>query len=162
MGPLIPLFWTSGNVCPGFQHQGGSLACFLAWVILRFTSGVIPVNCKGVSMAAKPFDPHACRCVHKHWWRFGARTHEPLRFGTQLTYFSWWTWMRTMSKQVMNIFPILSIKTKQNKVNFGWRVNYKWLSTDGKRNLGIFKIKRLGICHPIKFFSHIFRGNWYF
>ena len=24
VGPLIPLFWTSGDVCPGFQSQGGS------------------------------------------------------------------------------------------------------------------------------------------
>ena len=22
-GPLIPLFWTSGDICPGFQSQGG-------------------------------------------------------------------------------------------------------------------------------------------
>ena len=29
MGPLIPLFWTSGDVFPGFQSQGGSLACVL-------------------------------------------------------------------------------------------------------------------------------------
>ena len=29
MGPLIPLFWTSGDVCPGFQSQGGSLFCVL-------------------------------------------------------------------------------------------------------------------------------------
>ena len=21
--PLIPLFWTSGDICPGFQSQGG-------------------------------------------------------------------------------------------------------------------------------------------
>ena len=27
MGPLIPLFWTSGDVCPGFQSHGGPLAC---------------------------------------------------------------------------------------------------------------------------------------
>ena len=27
VGPLIPLFWTSGDICPGFQSQGGSLAC---------------------------------------------------------------------------------------------------------------------------------------
>ena len=33
-------FWTSGEVCPGFQSQGGSLLCFLACVILGFTSGV--------------------------------------------------------------------------------------------------------------------------
>ena len=39
VGLLIPLFWTSGDVCSGFQSQGGSLACFLTCVILRFTSG---------------------------------------------------------------------------------------------------------------------------
>ena len=30
VGPLIPLFWTSGDVCPGYQSQGGSLACVLS------------------------------------------------------------------------------------------------------------------------------------
>ena len=25
--PLIPLFWTSGDVCPVFQNQGGSPLC---------------------------------------------------------------------------------------------------------------------------------------
>ena len=55
MGPLIPLFWTSGDVCPGFQSKGGSLVCFLTCVILRFTSGVTPADCIEVSMAAKPF-----------------------------------------------------------------------------------------------------------
>ena len=29
MGPLISLFWTSGDVCPGFQSQGG-LTCMLS------------------------------------------------------------------------------------------------------------------------------------
>ena len=29
VGPLIPLFWTSGDICPGFQSLGGSLACML-------------------------------------------------------------------------------------------------------------------------------------
>ena len=29
VGPLIPLFWTSGDICSGFQSQGGSLACML-------------------------------------------------------------------------------------------------------------------------------------
>ena len=28
--PLIPLFWTSGDVCPEFQSQGGSLAFVLS------------------------------------------------------------------------------------------------------------------------------------
>ena len=54
-GPLIPLFWISGDLCPGFQSQGGSLfACFLACVILRFTSGGTPADCIEVSMA-EPF-----------------------------------------------------------------------------------------------------------
>ena len=57
MGPLIPLFWTSGDVCPGFHSQGGSLAWILACVILRFTSGVTPADCKEVSMAVEPFCP---------------------------------------------------------------------------------------------------------
>ena len=48
MGPLIPLFWTSGDLYPGFQSQGGSLAGFLTWVILRFTSGATPTDCTEV------------------------------------------------------------------------------------------------------------------
>ena len=55
MGPLIPLFWTSGDVCPGLQNQGESLVCLLTCVILRFTSGATPADCIEVSMAAKPF-----------------------------------------------------------------------------------------------------------
>ena len=49
--PLIPLFWTSGDICPGFQ----SIVCFFTYVILRFTSGVTPADCIEVSMAAKLF-----------------------------------------------------------------------------------------------------------
>ena len=30
MGPLIPLFWTSGGVCPGFQSEGGFITCTLS------------------------------------------------------------------------------------------------------------------------------------
>ena len=46
VGPLIPLFWTSGDVCPGFQSQGG-FPCLHASLpvhngFLRFTSGVTP------------------------------------------------------------------------------------------------------------------------
>ena len=56
MGPLIPLLQTSGDICPWFQSQGGSLfACFLTCVILRHTSGVTHANCIEVSMAAEPF-----------------------------------------------------------------------------------------------------------
>ena len=44
------------DIYPRFQSQGGgSLACFLTCVILRFTSCVTPAACMEVSMAAKPF-----------------------------------------------------------------------------------------------------------
>ena len=32
VGQLIPLFWTSGEVCAGFQSLGGSLVCVVACV----------------------------------------------------------------------------------------------------------------------------------
>ena len=39
LGLLIPMSdWTSGDVCPGFQSKGGSLACFL--VIWYYTSSL--------------------------------------------------------------------------------------------------------------------------
>ena len=53
--PLIPLFWTSGDVYPEFQRQSESLVCFLSSVILRFTSGGTPADCTEVSMSADPF-----------------------------------------------------------------------------------------------------------
>ena len=34
-----------GDVCPGFQSQGRFLVCFLACVILRFTSGATLADC---------------------------------------------------------------------------------------------------------------------
>ena len=59
VGPLIPLFWTSGDVSPGFQSQGRSLACMplspACNEFLRFTSCVTPADCIEVSMAAEPF-----------------------------------------------------------------------------------------------------------
>ena len=61
LGPLIPVLWTSGDVYPGFQSQGGSLACFLACVILRFTSGATPVDFFVASMAAQIFEPRALK-----------------------------------------------------------------------------------------------------
>ena len=39
MGPLIPLFWTAGNVFSGFQSWVGFPVCN---GFLRFTSGVTP------------------------------------------------------------------------------------------------------------------------
>ena len=54
-GATVTLFWTSGDVCPGFKSQGGSLTCCLNSVILRFTSGATPADCMRVNMAAEPF-----------------------------------------------------------------------------------------------------------
>ena len=36
VGPLIPLFWTSNGICPGFQCQSASLACMLHGVFCFF------------------------------------------------------------------------------------------------------------------------------
>ena len=41
MGPLIPLFWTSGDVSSGFQSQSGQ-----------------PYLCLVINMAAEPSLPH--------------------------------------------------------------------------------------------------------
>ena len=46
VGPLIPLFWTSGDVCPGLQSQGGFPRLRASSPVhngfLRFTSGATP------------------------------------------------------------------------------------------------------------------------
>ena len=59
VGLMVPLFWTTGHVCSGFQNQGGSShlhtsspACNR---ILRFTSGVTPADLLLASMAVQPF-----------------------------------------------------------------------------------------------------------
>ena len=58
VGPLIPLFLTSGDIFSGFQSQGqfpnlhASLPGYL-----RFTSGVTPADLLVASMAAKLFHP---------------------------------------------------------------------------------------------------------
>ena len=48
VGPLIPLFWTSGDVYPGFQSQSG-YPCLHAFLpvcnkIPRFTSAATPAD----------------------------------------------------------------------------------------------------------------------
>ena len=59
--PLIPLFWTSDDLCAGFSSQGGS-SCLHASSpahnrILRFIFGATPADFLAVSMSAKPFSP---------------------------------------------------------------------------------------------------------
>ena len=50
--PLIPLFWTSGDSCLGFQSQGGSLACVLCCLLI-------------IESSHSPLLPS---CLFKHWW----------------------------------------------------------------------------------------------
>ena len=67
MGPLIPLFWISGDVSSGFQSQGGfPCLCALPPVcnkVLKFTSGATPAGLLVESMAAKLFHPRTCTCL---------------------------------------------------------------------------------------------------
>ena len=51
MGPLTPLFWTSGDVSSGFQSQSGFCLIHIWWRrrsnithSLRFTSGATPAD----------------------------------------------------------------------------------------------------------------------
>ena len=57
-GSLIPLFWTSGDICPGFQSQGG-FSCLHALLptcneFIRFTPGTT-VDFLVASMVAELF-----------------------------------------------------------------------------------------------------------
>ena len=58
MGPLTSLFWTFGDVCPGFQNQDGSpLLCALSPEcnrFLRFTSDATPADLLTASIAPQP------------------------------------------------------------------------------------------------------------
>ena len=59
VGPLIPLFWTSGNVCPGYKSQDGTLVCALTPTcngFLRFTSGATTADLLMPGMAAEHFN----------------------------------------------------------------------------------------------------------
>ena len=58
VGPLIPLFKTSGDICGGFQSQGGFPRLHVLMPACngfhRFTSGATPVDLFMASMAANP------------------------------------------------------------------------------------------------------------
>ena len=61
LGPLVPLFWTSGDVCSGYQSQSGQPYSHLAEVYMicsrRFISGATPFPVYMASIAAGHF-PH--------------------------------------------------------------------------------------------------------
>ena len=54
MGPLIPLVWTSGDFCPGFQSQGGSLDMHASSPVhnklFRLISGATPADLRSTSL----------------------------------------------------------------------------------------------------------------
>ena len=35
MGPITSLFWTSGELCPGFQNQGGFDKILMSFSVLQ-------------------------------------------------------------------------------------------------------------------------------
>ena len=59
MGPLVPLFWMFGDICPGFQSLGGSpyfnASSAAHRGILRFTSGATPADLLVASMVDELF-----------------------------------------------------------------------------------------------------------
>ena len=60
VGPLMRLYWTSGDVSSGFQSQSGQPYSHLAetyilHIFLRFSSGVTPADLLVASMAAELF-----------------------------------------------------------------------------------------------------------
>ena len=74
MGPLILLFWTPCDVCPGFQSpylHAFSLACN---GFLRITSGATPDDCL---WQPNIFNPYTCRHILKHWWESNPRPNVP-------------------------------------------------------------------------------------
>ena len=54
VGPLIPLFWTSGDIYLGLKVRVDSIACML-WHLLRFTSGATSADLFAASNFAWPF-----------------------------------------------------------------------------------------------------------
>ena len=62
-GTLIPLFWTSGDICPGFQSQCGFYN--LCNRFLRFTSGATPADLLAASMVTEPF--RSTYLHYSHW-----------------------------------------------------------------------------------------------
>ena len=69
VGPLIPLFWTSGDVSSGFQCQSGQPYSSLVEVYMlhtpwdSITSGATPADLVVASMAAELSLPHTCETL---------------------------------------------------------------------------------------------------
>ena len=146
MGPLIPLFWTSGDVSPGFQTQGGSLTCVLCRLHAMNSSDSPLVwyllTVWGSAWQQSFFDPHTCRHVRKHWWRFGAPTHDHLcrtqqarccnplahsgsaRMTRTCRYDRLTSWMREWLVNYNSGSRLVGIKQESHGLSFSWLDRY--------------------------------------
>ena len=79
VGPLIPLFWTSGDICPRFQNRSGSSP--VCNVFLRFRSGARPADPLMASMAAESvLLIHLLVHIYKHLWDSKPRSSVQISF----------------------------------------------------------------------------------
>ena len=63
VGPLIPLFWNSGDISPWFQSPHLHTSWLMCNRFFQFTSGMTTADLFVASMAAKLFDPHICTYI---------------------------------------------------------------------------------------------------
>ena len=69
MGPLIPLFWTSGDVSSEFQSQSQQpYSSLVEAYVIHVPSGVTPANLLAASMAAAWLPSHLFNIPARHWW----------------------------------------------------------------------------------------------
>ena len=82
--PLIPLFRTSNDICPGFQNQDGSPCLHASLPVcnefLKFTIAATPADLLVVSMAAELCFWSTYLHPHKHWWGLIPGSRVPLPY----------------------------------------------------------------------------------
>ena len=88
VGPLIPLFWTSGDVCPGFQSQGGFLACTLS------------------CLCASPQIHLWCDTCWLYRGQHGSQSHS--LHATEVAAVGWWDgiWSRDLLHSMQTHYPL--------------------------------------------------------
>ena len=114
MGPLTSLFWTFGNVCPGFQNKDGSLLlCALSPVcnrFLRFTSNATPADLLTASIAPQPSD-------NSH------QTSNSLCVKFSVAQWSWQTKKYHAIQEILS-FSLLWLSWRNNKSNVFKRLSF--------------------------------------
>ena len=69
VGPLITLFWTSGDVFSGFQRWIPSLACFVVFVVI---SSETPADHLAAYIVVESILINVLVHICKHWWGLGS------------------------------------------------------------------------------------------